>query len=230
MVIKKNEWNVFNTKNSKLPSNKIRDIKVQNNTVWIATSAGLVKYKDNFEVVLSTEKNGIFDDDFISMNIDKEGFVWTGTNTGLYSFKEKIWRVYTTKNSKIPNDHIWSVVVDVENNKWIGTTNGVFVLKEEGWKIYNKKNTPLKSNIIKTINYDDYDRIWLSTEEGIVCFDGKKWKELKVNKAKRAITNFLIDGHDNKWVCTLKALTIHNNEGVEFKKNNHIENNILVFK
>jgi len=72
--------------------------------------------------------------------------------------------------------------------------------------------------------------VWLSTEESVVFYDGKKWKKHKTNKEKKTITNVLIDGHDNKWVCTSKSLTIYNKEGVEFQKNNHTENNVLVFK
>ena len=125
IIIKNNTWEVYTTENSTLPSNKIRQIKVNDNIAWIATSAGLVRYENDFEVILSKQKNNINDDDFISLDIDNNKTVWLGTNTGLYSYKENIWRVFTTQNSKLPNNHIWSIAVDAQNKKWIGTKKGV---------------------------------------------------------------------------------------------------------
>ena len=90
VVIKNNNWEIYTTKNSNLPTNRIRKILIQDNVVWIATSKGLVKYSNGFEVMLSENKNGILDDDFISMNIDDDGILWLGTNSGLYSFKNII--------------------------------------------------------------------------------------------------------------------------------------------
>ena len=112
VIIKNNNWEIYTVENSALPSNKIRKIKARNNVVWIATSAGLVKYENDFEVVLSKLKNSIYDDDFISLNIDNNEIIWIGTNTGLYRYKKNIWRVFTAQNSKLPNNHIWSIVVD----------------------------------------------------------------------------------------------------------------------
>ena len=133
-------WKVYDKYNSALPSNKIRSIKAfSEDIVWIATSQGLVKYKQKFQEVLSTKNNGIKDDDFLSLNIDNEKVVWAGTNKGLYSYKDKIWRVYTTKNSQIPDNYVWQIAIDSENQKWIGTKNGIGVLAENKWKVFNKK-------------------------------------------------------------------------------------------
>ena len=84
------KWKIYNTSNSLLPSNKIRKIKKDSkNNLWLATSEGLVKYHKEFKVVLSQEKNGIINDDFVSLDIDKNDKIWAGTNNGLYSYKDK---------------------------------------------------------------------------------------------------------------------------------------------
>ena len=232
LIIKNNDWEVFTTTNSNLPSNKIRKIKTNKGVVWIATSAGLVKYKNNkndFEVCLSKIKNTIFDDDFISLNIDDNETVWLGTNNGLYSFKESIWRVFTTKNSQLPNNKIWNIVVDGNDNKWIATKNGLTVITNEGWQLFDKKNSPLRSNRINSIICDDYDRVWVSTEKGVISYDGDKWerKKTKIWK-KEVITNLFIDAFDNKWICTLTDIVLFNAEGIEFKNNITTENSFIV--
>ncbi len=114
LVIDNNTWDVYTSKNSKLPSDKIRKIIKIKDNILIATSKGLVKYSNDFEVILSSDKNGIIDDDFISMNVDHNNVVWLGTNSGLYSFSNNIWRIYNTKNSELPNNNIWDIVIDGE--------------------------------------------------------------------------------------------------------------------
>jgi len=231
LLIIDKQWNVYNKENSSLPTNKIRSIKaISEGVVWIATSQGLVRYKEKFQEILSTKKNGINDDDFLSLNIDKEKVVWAGTNKGLYSYKDKIWRVYTTKNSQIPDNYIWQITIDSENKKWIGTKNGIGILFENKWTFYNKKNTPISKNRIKAITNDDYDRIWVATEKEVVSYDGKKWKKHKTHNKKEKINNFYIDFFDNKWICLYDKTVIYNLEGVEFKNNIKEESIEIAYK
>ena len=96
--------------------------------------------------------------------------------------------------------------------------------------VYNRKNTPLKTNIIRSIVCDDYDRIWVASEKNIVSYDGERWKKHKIKNKNALVKNMYVDGFDNKWVCTSNNIIVYNTEGVEFKNNNTVNNNIIVSK
>ena len=222
---------VYNTTNSNLPSNKIREIIVdKNGCKWLATSNGLVRYNGKFETMLNKKINGIKDDNFISLTIDNEDKIWAGTNNGLYSFQGNIWRVYNKNNSSIPDNHIWDIVVDSENKKWIATKNGIATIQENEWEIFNKKNTPLETNVIKIIKFDDYDRLWVGTDKGMVTFDGVEGKKNIICKKKKDIYSVFIDEKDNKWIGTKESLIVYNQDGIDSIHNKRSITDVIVSK
>jgi len=109
------------------------------------------------------------------------------------------------------------------------TKNGLVAITDEGWQLFDKKNSILESNRINSIVCDDYDRIWVSTTKGVISYDGDSWEKQKTRVCKKeVITSLFIDAFDNKWIRTLNNIILFNTEGVEFKNNITIENNVIV--
>jgi hypothetical protein len=90
-----NEWNVYNTSNSDLPSNFIYSIKHDGNTLWLGTWNGLVRAEDsNWIIYYSTLLTGC-----IRSIVLDEKVLWVGTSGGLVKFEQDISSV---DNSMLP--------------------------------------------------------------------------------------------------------------------------------
>jgi len=82
-------WEIFNTKNSEIGSDKINSLTLENDSIlWIGTTSGLIKKVRNSWLKFDTSNSLLPSNQVYSINIDRFNNKWIGTNAGLAVFRE----------------------------------------------------------------------------------------------------------------------------------------------
>jgi ligand-binding sensor domain-containing protein len=121
------QWIIYNTSNSNLPSNSIREIVIDNqNRKWISFSSanGLLQIDGDNWLIVDTSNSDIPSNFLNTINVDNLGNFWAGGwvddfNYRLTKFDGTNWTVWDTLNSPIPESNVMSIVFDNMNNLWL---------------------------------------------------------------------------------------------------------------
>ncbi|SEH05082.1 ligand-binding sensor domain-containing protein [Candidatus Venteria ishoeyi] len=135
----KEQWMVFNTKNSPLPSENIMSIAgTKNNNLWIGTDNGLVLKKiDGSWVIFNTENSALPNNQISKLFIDNNNGLWIGTKSGLAHRKaDGQWSQYK-ETTTLPHNTITDLKFDSENNLWVSTKAGLVYKQTDGsWFLF----------------------------------------------------------------------------------------------
>lgn len=83
------KWTHFNKSNSKISDHMVRDIEIDsNNTLWMATNNGLVKFTEKGELTSILFREGMYKNTILDISIDNDNVLWIATNFGVIKFKE----------------------------------------------------------------------------------------------------------------------------------------------
>jgi hypothetical protein len=204
------EWIVYNTSNSGLPSDDVRAIAIDGQgNKWIGTyGGGLAKFDGVNWTVYNTSNSRLPSNYVWAIAIDGQGNKWIGTyNGGLAKFDGVNWTVYNTSNSGLPDYSVFAIAIDGGGNKWIGTWGGGLA-KFDGvnWTVYNTSNSGLPDNDVRAIAIDGQGNKWIGTYGGgLAKFDGVNWtvyKRTNSNLPSDSIYAIAIDEQGNKWIGT----------------------------
>jgi ligand-binding sensor domain-containing protein len=181
------EWHTYNTENSGLPHNQIRELAVDKmNNIWVGTFYnGIAKYDGVTWTIYNRSNSGLCSDSIWCINVDKNNNIWIGTWNGLTKFNGSKWTIYNTSNSILPYTDILSLASDKHNILWIGcghsTAGGILSFDGNKWELYTTKNSPLPCSIINVIHVDEDNTKWIGTGifrglGGLVKISGQnKW-------------------------------------------------------
>ncbi len=136
---------VFNTTNSKLPNNNIRDITGNTKDgIWIATLGGGIaqRHADGNWEIFNTNNSNLPHNDVSSILADSEGGIWVGTAKGLaHRDKEGRWNIFNS-------DKIYSIIHHTNNGIWIGSDKGLTHRDKDGkLEIFNTENSGLPDKV-----------------------------------------------------------------------------------
>lgn len=176
-------WVIYNSENSAYPGGNANSIAAFGNEIWIATSNGLVIYKNGgFEIIDS--RSGLPSDYvYCGLKVD-DNTMWVGTNLGLCYFDGTGWIVFNADNSGLPMNNVSSIKIDAFNNKWVGTLGaGVVKFDDTNWTVFDSQNSGLPvSNKVTDIEIIDGISIWVSFNSmgktalgGTAVYDGTGW-------------------------------------------------------
>ena len=220
---KKNVWKTFSTENSKLHSNRIMSLLVNNGELWIGSQGeGLSILDANGTYATYTQSTSISLSAKTIWDIykDKRGKVWLATNeNGLIQFDKKLGEIkkYSHSNlDKLPGNNVRVLTEDKNGNLWLGTdNNGIFKfnISTESFSkhpIFAKDSITV--NAIKSLFYDDNDILWIGTfGQGLIAFDIANHKTYAYNTdnglANDVIYAILPDTNANLWLSSNKGIT-----------------------
>lgn len=127
------------------------------NILWIGTrGTGIYRYnalskriEEHVEVNANT-KNGLCNNDVVSMYIDKQEQLWVGTSGGLNRLylQSKPYKVtHYTLHDGLPNNTIHGIAEDTESNIWLSTNHGLvrYDRKKNSFKSFDS-NDGLQNN------------------------------------------------------------------------------------
>ncbi len=186
------QWKIFNTSNSQLPSNEIENLTVDNSgNIWIATNgSGVVKFNyTNYSnwTIYNTSNSGIPSNSCSSILVDSNNTVWLGGNSSdfrLAKFDGSQWTVYNQSNSQIPYNGANSLIQGKDGLLWMLSRGSV-----DPW-----------GGPLALVSYDK-DTTWNVIGVYYYAFTG--WNKLAE------------DSLGNKWIGLCSHLAMYNGDSVE---------------
>lgn len=125
----------FNTDNSDIPSNNIREIKFDAiGNMWLATSIGVTKFDFTTWTNFNTSNSDILDNYISDIQIDNDNLPWISNSNGIQSYNGNAW---VTKNSEITNTFELGYF---KNDNTIWVFNGLTYRHENNWFQYSEKD------------------------------------------------------------------------------------------
>ncbi len=128
-----NNWTVYNTNNSDIPSNSVLSIKyVAMSKIRFATLGGSATLMGGTWLNYTTSNSDIATDLILDVEVDSDDNLWLATSDkGLLMFDGTDWTVVCdSANSVIPSNTILSVQADLNDTMWCVTPDGVLTFKE----------------------------------------------------------------------------------------------------
>jgi ligand-binding sensor domain-containing protein len=204
------EWIIYNTENSKLPSNFIWSLAIDSlGYKWIVTDDGLARFDGDTSWTIYTKKNSnLPSSSGKTIAIDSKNNKWLGFYTkGIAKFDDKDWTFYNTQNSKLSDNYSHIIKIDKDDNIWISTKLGG-ISQFDGnskWITYDTTNSPLPFYNFYDFDFDNKGNIWISTGANLIKFDGDtSWKYIDVTKIKMGfyvnIHSIKFDENYNLWL------------------------------
>ncbi|MFC2086353.1 two-component regulator propeller domain-containing protein [Bacteroidota bacterium] len=161
-------------------------LPVSNNSYWLGTSNGLLKYENSTITEYNTVNSPLVSNKINDIVFDNEGNLWGAMDGGIFKYSNGNWTVYDRFTTELLNFDITKIKVDSNNYIWInalngfliGTYNGNGITKFDGitWVNYNINNSALPSNTVFDIYIDEEDNIWCGTfVGGLAKFNQETW-------------------------------------------------------
>lgn len=140
-----NRWDLFDTKNSGIPSNSITALVADNEgKIWVGTDIGLSVFDGNTWITYDKSNSAIPSLDIRDLAVDAENNIWIGTTEGLVKFDRERWQIFGLSKSGHPLRRDYIIYIDKSGNKWI--CRG-YPRPEAGLSIFNENG--VKFNFAK---------------------------------------------------------------------------------
>jgi ligand-binding sensor domain-containing protein len=167
------QTDTFNTENAGLPSNWIRDILLDNQTIWVATySDGIAQINlvdsNEYQLITYGIRQGIKDLLINDIALDDSGKLWYATRNGAlgYIWKNRVAHFPNILKQKVA---IGSILIK-ENNLFLGTIGkGIWwTNKKDSLNFYPLVGEKeLFSNNIYQLIFDNENNLWAGSEKGV---------------------------------------------------------------
>lgn len=214
-----NVFTVYNISNSGIPGNRVNDIFISDNIIWVGTDHGIGRFDGSVWKAYNLSNSQIPDEYITSLTIDHYNNLWAGTQTGILKFDGVAFTIYNKLNSGLSSDNISALAVDSYNALWVGTLGaGLCKFDNFTWSVFSSFNSQLPDNYVTSIKLDNTGMIWVGTGIGgsgdngtgsISYYKNSNWYNLnRLNSGFQGnlTTDFTFDINNNLWITTDKGL------------------------
>ncbi|HTB25238.1 MAG TPA: histidine kinase [Puia sp.] len=144
-----------------------------------------------------TDKDGLSNNNVMSIAAGQDGIIWIGTENGLNRFDGYGFKIFNPGpdiHHTIPNGFISQIIPDRKNNLWISTPEGIFYLNTKTRNATVYGTVPNDTNTFRDqhrpiIFLDSNQLPWVCTYDGVYHFRDSIHYE-KTNKGITAYTHF----------------------------------------
>ena len=160
-------------------NDRIQDIEVEKNRVWIASKDGLYVFDNN-----SNNLSQITDhDNALAVKVSDKGSIFSAYNDKTLFYNEDNLIDIETNFKKFAGKNFeFSDIEIYKNELWVGSNHGIFIFNLKTKKLvqtYTKDNSSLRSNNVSFITYStNNNSLWIGTDDGAIELTDrhKKWK------------------------------------------------------
>lgn len=179
-TIQSNQWTRYTTSSSQIPSNKIKECRLDaQGSLWIATEdGGVSKFSSGTFTNYSPSNSGLPGWEAWAITPDGNGGAWIGNGMdGLVHFDGgSSWITYNSGNSGLPFNWVNSIIVDTNGDLWIATGGGGIARKQgNNWTVWNTLNSNFPSDYCYTVFQASNGDIWVGSQFGASRFNGTGW-------------------------------------------------------
>jgi|WetSurMetagenome_2_1015567.scaffolds.fasta_scaffold00004_132 ligand-binding sensor domain-containing protein len=194
-------WTLYNSANSRLPGNEIRDLAVdETGNLWASCyGSGLAKYSGGEWTSYTSTNSGLLSNNVTAIETTPNGSVIVGTSNGVSILNSSgIWSSYKDPLVSIMN--VYSVRQTSDGSLWVGTYNeGLYINTAS---IYSHTTSGLT---VYCFEEDKDGNIWMGTNTGLAIWNGVTWSTLSglENLPAGAVSALYIDSRDRVWIGVL---------------------------
>jgi diguanylate cyclase (GGDEF)-like protein len=141
------------------------------NVVWLATTAGLVRFQDNRWRVFTTADGLI--SDAPALIVQGKGALWLAYRDSLGITRlridgDRLEAARITKQDGLSSDEVLGLAFDTSGRLWAATDNGVDVLDQGRWRHYGREDGLIWEDSDSSALYADREgKVWAGTSEGL---------------------------------------------------------------
>lgn len=208
-------WIIYNTSNTPLEGNFMRDVLVDhNNTIWVTyqevgySIGGVGKFDGNTWTVYTPSNSNLPTYRVGALAVDRQNNIWIATGThGVLKFDGLNWIQYNYNNSSLPSNSVRDIKIDHRNWKWFACSGGVARLRgSNDWLVYNSQNTPMPTTRDLTGVDVRGDEIWVSALDYFAAhFDGNTWT---IHPFTNWVVDVSFDSAGNGWAAGTGFLSV----------------------
>ena len=169
---KKQQWNIYNTKNTDLSTDLIRQIIIKDDSLqWIGTyGEGLFRNTNNNWERVELPFGGQY---ILTLVTGLNDGLWIGTaRKGAYYYSENKWK-HINSDSGLSDNNVWHILEDSRRNTWFCSRyKGICRVKSDSMSMmmtcYNMKNGLPDRQVTLAVE-DSKGGIWFGTVRGGLC-------------------------------------------------------------
>ncbi|MGD9201241.1 MAG: two-component regulator propeller domain-containing protein [Chitinispirillia bacterium] len=165
---KNQQWTLYNTKNTALSSDLIRQIIIKDDSLqWIGTyGGGLFRKKNNTWEKVSLPFGGKY---ILTLIPDLYGGLWIGTaRKGAYYFLKNRWK-HLNSDSGLTDNNVWHILEDSKRNLWFCSRyKGICRMTSDSMSCFTMKNGLPDRQVTLAVE-DSKGGIWFGTVRGGLC-------------------------------------------------------------
>ncbi|WP_425616941.1 two-component regulator propeller domain-containing protein [Anatilimnocola sp. NA78] len=172
-------------------------------TVWIGTSAGLLRRRGNDDRLFTTV-DGLGDNLVHCLTLGSSGGLWVGTKDGLCRILGDRVEPFQTKEG-LSQSTVFAICEDHEGSLWVGTKNGLNQLVDRRTLLPFTTTEGLPSNATGPVLQSDAGNIWVGTlGAGLAQFDGRRFTQVATtnNGLLSDTVLSLADSDGDLWIGT----------------------------
>ncbi len=229
---KNGEVMVYNSSNSPLISNKIKDIELdRNGNLWGAFYKGIFKLEDDNWTMFDSSSTPFLNYNITKIKVDSKNEIWinaldttlrlsimgTSYGNGITRFDGSNWKNYNISNSDLPSNTVLDFLIDEEDNIWCGAYDGGLSKLDtnDDWIIFNVFNSGLAHNDISALELLPDGKLWIGQYRGgISVLDLQKLLSNNISISKKNTNSFVIYPNPFKYETRLKFNVEKNNSQV----------------
>jgi ligand-binding sensor domain-containing protein len=183
----------FTNLTSKVSSHRFYDVlEDRRGNIWFASLDSGVYYYNGKSFQHFTTREGLANNQVVSVYEDKAGIIWFGTGGGVSRYDGKSFRNFTTKEGQLSNV-ITTIIEDRTGKLWIGTRGEAFVYDGKTFTTLTNKDGKAFNNVWSIIE-DRKGNIWFG-DNGLWRYDGSTFTEV----SQRGVYAIIEDRKGNIW-------------------------------
>lgn len=171
----------------------------------------------NIPYVYHTVKDGLVQQQVISLFEDSRGYLWVSTYGGVSRFNGSTFENFTLKDG-LPFQMVYKIMEDSQHNIWMKCYGGWLVMFD-GEKFQSYHIPVDNANIHSTYGIiDQNDYIWLMNKQGqSYIFDIKNKQEKKIPQLEGLRIRMIIQNKDRQLITNLTEDTLYQYKDNELK-------------
>ncbi len=205
-----------------LPGNRIQDILIDDNGLWLCTDNGLANMIDGgVKVVIPIGIESLTYEGLQSISRSNDGIYFIGAANGVYLYDPNSFRSITSyEGMPVPNNWVQGVLdiaLDKDGFLWAATgSNGVYKLSDDMIvENFNKTNSSMQFNYTQQMEFASDGSIWFCHGSGGVSrySNGKMEpmdEELNIPPYTQ-IRDIAFDSEGTIWLATSRGLGMYRN-------------------
>lgn len=205
----------------------LSSVSVQNNSIYLSSTNGLIEIKGSSIKYLSP--NGPFSNLFINLSVSGSGNLYVATGkdvfgVGFLEFDGQTWKRYSKENSaQIPSNAFYNVYATENNTVYLSNWgNGFTIFKNGQFETYTAANSelvgiPANTNFIaiSDVKVDSKGNIWIANHQSAarkplsVLTPDKKWYHFSMTSPTLSefdvLDKMVIDQFGTKWFVVIEG-------------------------